>query len=149
MMIVVASSIFHTLQFPHQGKIVTIDQLDFCTPDIYNHSATNVPFLKYSKLSYESFGVVLLKYSSLMGNFPMSAPNPRQQDATINTILTLSHQSPGSYDPGVVLHNFEIASLFPISHDPIPLSSSFSGEHLMISTHVLRRTKRKGGKHRK
>ena len=29
-MIAVASMVFRTLQFPHLGKIVTIDQLDFC-----------------------------------------------------------------------------------------------------------------------
>jgi hypothetical protein len=31
---VVASTIFHVIHFPHQGKIVTIDQLDYCTPDL-------------------------------------------------------------------------------------------------------------------
>jgi hypothetical protein len=29
---VVASTVFHVICFPHQGKIVTIDQLDYCTP---------------------------------------------------------------------------------------------------------------------
>ena len=33
-MTVVASSIFRLIQFPHQGQIVAIDQLDFCTPDL-------------------------------------------------------------------------------------------------------------------
>ena len=33
-MIVVALTVFRTLQFPHLGKIVTIDQLDYCTPDV-------------------------------------------------------------------------------------------------------------------
>jgi hypothetical protein len=31
---VVASTFFHVVRFPHQGKIVTIDQLDYCTPDL-------------------------------------------------------------------------------------------------------------------
>ena len=31
---VVASTIFRLLCFPHQGKIVTINQLDFCTYDL-------------------------------------------------------------------------------------------------------------------
>ena len=75
-MAAISSSNFHTLQFPHQDKIVTIDQLDYCIPDIRNHGANNVPFVEDSKLSYESVGVGLLKYSSLMGNFPLSSPNP-------------------------------------------------------------------------
>ena len=29
-MIVVVFSVFHMLQFPHEGKIVTIDQLHYC-----------------------------------------------------------------------------------------------------------------------
>ena len=31
---VVSSTIFRLLSFPHQGKIITINQLDFCTPDL-------------------------------------------------------------------------------------------------------------------
>lgn len=42
----VASSTFCTLQFLHQGKIVTIDQLDYCTPNICNHGANNIPFVE-------------------------------------------------------------------------------------------------------
>ena len=86
----IASLFFFTLQFPHQGKIVTIDQLDYCTLDIHNHGANNVTFFKASKLSYESLGVEILKYSSLMGNFPLSSPNSPLQASATNTILTLS-----------------------------------------------------------
>jgi hypothetical protein len=31
---IVVSSVFRVLHFPHQGNIVTIDQLAFCTPDL-------------------------------------------------------------------------------------------------------------------
>jgi hypothetical protein len=72
-MTIVASSVFRLLQFPHQGKIVTIDQLDYCTPDICNNNANNIPFLGHSNLKYESVGVGLLKDSSLMGFFPLLA----------------------------------------------------------------------------
>lgn len=60
-MTVVTYSIFHTLQFPHQGKIVTIDQLNFFTPVIHNNGTNNIPFINDSKLSYESVRVGLLK----------------------------------------------------------------------------------------
>ena len=44
-MTVVASTVFRTLQFPHLGRIVTIDQLDFCTPDVTTPTENNVPLL--------------------------------------------------------------------------------------------------------
>ena len=53
----VASLVFCTLQFPHQGQIVTIEQLDYCTMDIRNHVTNNVPFLINSKSLFESVGV--------------------------------------------------------------------------------------------
>ena len=38
------SSFFCTLQLPHQGKIVTIDQLHYCTLDTCNHGTNDIPF---------------------------------------------------------------------------------------------------------
>ena len=49
-MTAITSSIFFTLQFPHEGKIVSIDQLDYCTWDIHNCGTNNIPFVEYSKL---------------------------------------------------------------------------------------------------
>ena len=88
-MIVVVSSVFHTLQFPRQGKIVTIDQLDYFTPNIYNHGVNNVPFIEQSKISYDTVGAGL-KDSSLMVTISLSTPKPPQQVATSNTISTFS-----------------------------------------------------------
>jgi len=69
--IIITSSFFSILQFHHQGKIVTVDQIDYFTPDIHNYTVNNVPFLG-SVLGYESVGLGFLKGSSLMGifNFP-------------------------------------------------------------------------------
>jgi hypothetical protein len=53
-MSVVASSIFHILQFPHQGKIVTIDQLHYYTLDLHSSSVNNLHFLGQSDLSWIS-----------------------------------------------------------------------------------------------
>ena len=105
-MTTIASSIFHTLQFPHQCRIVTVDQLDYCTPNIHNHGANNVPFFKDSKLYYESVWVRLLKDSSLMGHFPITPSNTPQQVATIHVILSLEHQSFEFDDPWVVPSQF-------------------------------------------
>ena len=64
-MIVVTSLIFFLLQFPHQGQIVTINQLDYCTPSLRGQNTNNVPFVEGSKLTYEHVGVGLLTH----GNF--------------------------------------------------------------------------------
>ena len=99
-MTVVSSSVFHTLQFLHQSRIVTINQLNYCTPNIRDHGLNNVPFVDDSKLSYESVGVGLLKDSSLMGTFPLSTFNSPPKVATVNTISTLSQQSLSSSSLG-------------------------------------------------
>jgi hypothetical protein len=111
--------VFHLLQFPHQGKIVTIDQLDYCTPDIHNNIANNIPFLGHSNIEYESVGVGLLKDSSLMGIFPFPSPDPPHQVSTINMLSTTVKQSPESFDPWVIPSPFELESLgdtMPLSH---------------------------------
>jgi hypothetical protein len=84
-MTTVASSVFHILRFPHQGKIIIIDQLDYTTPNLHNVAMNNVHFL--GKSSLESVGVGLLKDSSLMGVFPLPGPTAPQV-ATLNMIST-------------------------------------------------------------
>ena len=137
-MTVVVSSIFHIIQFPHQGKIVTIGQLGYCTPNLRTQTTKNVPFVDDSKLSYESVGVELLKDSSLMGTFPFSTLNSPPKVSIVNSISTLSQQSLGSFSQGAVLG--PISSFLPISQDPIPLPSSSSSEHLETSNQRIQRT---------
>jgi hypothetical protein len=40
-----------------------IDELDHCTPNARTPIASNIPFLGDSKITYESVGVGILKYS--------------------------------------------------------------------------------------
>ena len=47
-MTVVVAMVFRTLQFPHLGNIVTIDQIDFCTRDVTTPMANNIPMLGQS-----------------------------------------------------------------------------------------------------
>jgi hypothetical protein len=75
-MTVVVSSVFRVLHFPHQGKIVTIDQLVFCTPDLGSNVGSNVPFVGDTHKSYMHVGVGMFKYPSLMGIFPLPPPSP-------------------------------------------------------------------------
>jgi hypothetical protein len=98
---VVVSTLFCVLRFPHQGKVVTVDQLAFFNAD---NRMGNVPFIANTPLGYENVGVGLLKDSSLMGTFPIPPPPniPRPLVASINMISTVPHELPVSADPWIV-----------------------------------------------
>ena len=83
-MTVVGSSVFRTVQFPHLGQIVTIDQLSFYHPDTSNSDANSVPVIGHSKPHYEDIGVGLLKDSTINGVFP-EVPCPHN---TVNMIAS-------------------------------------------------------------
>ena len=117
-MTVFASSVFRCVQFPHQGKIVTVDQLDFYTTDAPAPATNNIPFLGDHKITYESVGVGLLKDSILMGTFPTPLPPTTHHVATINMISTMVYQSLESSDPWVVPSPLE----FDVLGDTMPLS---------------------------
>jgi hypothetical protein len=119
-MTVIASSVFRCVQFPHQGKIVVVDQLDFCTTDACAPATNNIPFLGDHKIMYESVGVGLLKYSSLMGTFPTPLPPTTHHIATVDMISTTAYQSLESSDPWIVLSPLEFDAL----GDSVPLSSA-------------------------
>ena len=67
----VASSLFRIIRFPHQGNIVTIDQLSFFA----SSSEGNIPFVEHTSKSYESVGARIFKDPALMGVFPLPPPN--------------------------------------------------------------------------
>ena len=100
-MTTITSSIFRIIQFPNQGKIDTIDQLDYCTPDLCTQTTNIVPLLEGFKLSYEQLGLVFLKYSSLIGTFPISTPNP-PPIVEVNMISSMVQRSLESSDTWVV-----------------------------------------------
>lgn len=76
------------LHFPHQGKIVIVDQRTFF---FSNSSNGNVPYVGNINIPYESVGVGIFKYSSLMGSFSL----PPFNFTSINMISTC-------HDPGVI-----------------------------------------------
>ena len=55
----VASSIFWIVQFPFQGNVVTIDQLDFISPNAISNTVNNVPLLTTPQ--YQNIEVGLTK----------------------------------------------------------------------------------------
>jgi hypothetical protein len=96
----VVSTIFRVVCFPHQGKIITIDQLAFFNS---GSRTRNVPFISKTPPGYENVRVGLLKDSTLTGTFPIPPPDiPPPFVASINMISTTVHETPTSYDPWVV-----------------------------------------------
>jgi hypothetical protein len=97
---VIVSTLFRLLRFPHQGKIVTVDQLAFFNS---NSHTRNVPFISKTTPGYENVNVGLLKDSNLMGTFPIPPPDiPPPFVASINMISTSVRETPTSYDPWIV-----------------------------------------------
>jgi hypothetical protein len=71
-MTAIISSIFHTLLFPNDGNIMTIDQFSF-EYTIPNASVgPSIPMIENSQPTTENIGVRM--YSSLMGTFDFVAP---------------------------------------------------------------------------
>jgi hypothetical protein len=64
----VVSTLFRIVHFPHQGKVITVDQLAFFNSVTRTN---NVPFIAKTPPGYENVGVGLLKDSTLMGTFPI------------------------------------------------------------------------------
>jgi hypothetical protein len=139
----VTSLVFQCIQFPHQGKIVTIDQLDYYPRCTRTQTTNNIPFLGDSKITYENVGVGLLKDSSLVGTFPTPLPPTTKHIAMVNMISTMAHQSFRSSDPWIVLSPLEFDTLgdtMPLSpseveYDAIQYSSpSLDDKNLLVST---------------
>jgi hypothetical protein len=83
-----------------------------------NLNQHNIPFLGDHKITYESVGVGLLKYSSLMGTFPMPLPPTTHHISIVDMISTAAYQSLESSDPWIVPCPLEFDAL----GDTVPLS---------------------------
>ena len=68
----VASSLFYVIFFPHNKKIILIDQMTFKNPSVTVSSGTSIPIVEHSQLTTGSVGVGM--YPSLMGSFSCPAP---------------------------------------------------------------------------
>ena len=75
------------VHFPYQGKIVSIDQLDYCTPNVRFDTAANVPLVSNSHVVPELIGAGLFKDPCLMRVF--SPPVPDAFVAPINMISSI------------------------------------------------------------
>jgi hypothetical protein len=70
-MVIVVSFVFRTLCFPHQGEIMTIDQLSFVYSSLNAFVGPSIPIVDNSQQATKNTGVGM--YSSLMGTFNFSA----------------------------------------------------------------------------
>jgi hypothetical protein len=114
------STLFHVLCFPHQGKFVTVDQLAFFNSD---SRTSNVPFISKTPPGCKNVGVGLLKYSTLMGTFPIPPLDvPPPFVTSINMISTSVRETPTSHDlwivpnPGDYLRYGEQIPLSPVEY---------------------------------
>jgi hypothetical protein len=92
--------------------------LDFCTTDARAPATNNIPFLGDHNITYESVGVGLLKYSSLMDTFPTPLPSTTHHIATVDMISTMAYQSLESSDPWIIpipLEFYALGDTHPLS----------------------------------
>jgi hypothetical protein len=66
-MIAIISSVFHTLCFPHDGKIMNIDKCFFAYASPNAYVGPSIPVINNYHPTNENVGVIM--YSSLMGTF--------------------------------------------------------------------------------
>jgi hypothetical protein len=98
--------------------------------DSHAPATNNIPFLGDHKIMYESVGVGLLKYSSLMGTFPTPLPSTTHHISTVDMILTTAYQSLESSDPWIVPCALEFNAL----GDTVPLSPTETSHVSIQST---------------
>ena len=84
----IMSIVFCIILFPLDGKIVTMDQLSFCTPNYSPLPSGFVPLMGGVPDSYVSINTGLLKGSSLMGCFPLPPPTVLQ---TVSMVSSIPH----------------------------------------------------------
>ena len=143
----VISLVFSILFSPHQGKVITIDQLAYSRPDLRSNVGTNVSFFNDTLKGYASISAGVFKDSSLMDKFTLPP-----LDATftpINMISLVTSRSLGSSDTWVVPRPWEIVSSrveIPLSHVQLGPLSSPPGESITTSNHVSKRKKKRGRK---
>ena len=139
----ISLSMFQCVQIPHQGKILTIDHLDYETPNTRTPATKNIHFLGDSNIIDEIVGVGLLKDSSLMGTFLTPLPLSMKHITMINMISTMEDQSYQLSDPWIVPSPLEFDALgdtmqlspIEVEYDKIQFASlSLDEQHLLAST---------------
>ena len=110
---VVSSTIYQLVCFPHQGKIISINQLDYCTLNLWFNSTTNIPLVSNSYQVPKLVGESLFKDPCLMGVFLPPIP-----DTIVTLINMISSVGTHLGEPWVIQNLSEVES----HGDTMPLS---------------------------
>ena len=81
-MATVVSFVFRIIMFPHQGKIVKVDQLSYYSSD--PASTDSIQHVGKTTIPYKDVGVGLIKDFALLGTFSLPPPNVPRTIANIN-----------------------------------------------------------------
>jgi hypothetical protein len=137
----VASSIFWTIMFPHNGKIVTIDQVSHYEPNPSTNLDNILPLIHTNQDAYPlvEMGPRIFKYPSLLGTYHGAPPllhptnqvcvissngtqtedaNPPQEASVIPDVSTVAEQfssEPPAHSSGPTVHE----STSPQGNSPI------------------------------
>ena len=104
-MTAIVSSVFRLIKFPHQGNIITIDQLIYFSSDLA--STETIHHVFKMAIPYKDVGVGLIKDSGLLGNFSFPPPNVLPPIANIHMI---SSNTITFDDPWIIPYNSELDS---------------------------------------
>ena len=88
-------AVFHKMSFPHNGKIVTIDQLTYHEPKSQTSPETTISSVANKQIvdSLTSVCPGIYKDSSLLGNFPNLPPAPITDPSLSNICMIQSSQA--------------------------------------------------------
>ena len=122
----IASVVFRVVVFPHEGKLVTVDQLSFTQKGRMETNESTIPLVDQVRLASESSGARM--YASLMGTFDLLAPiNYIGSTSVGKSIATVVDRTdpwvlPSHHEPKVPLSAVEVAyqAIIQTTIDPIP-----------------------------
>ena len=109
----IASTVRWVVLFPHEGKLVTVDQLDFTRNDHMESNESTVPLVDQVKPAAQSLGAGM--YASLMGTFDLPAPiNYKGSTNVGKSIAMVVNRTdpwvlPTHHEPEVPLSTVEVA----------------------------------------
>ena len=109
----IASVVFRVVVFPHEGKLVTVDQLDFTWKGCMESNESALPLVDQVKPAAQSLGAGM--YASLMGTFDLPASiNYIGSTSVGKSIATVVDRTdpwvlPSHHEPEVPLSVMEVA----------------------------------------
>ena len=121
----IASVVLRIVVFPHEGKLVTVDQLSFTRKGHMETTESTVPLIDQVKPPSERLGVGM--YSSLMGTFDFLDPiNYLGSTSVGKSIATVVDRMdpwvlPSHHEPKVPLSTAEVAyqAIIHTTVDPV------------------------------